>query len=228
MAGSEQQAVPTDAKVMGIILATHNRGKLSELCALLADLPVEVCSMVDVLGEPLAVVEDGETFEANALKKARAVAEVAHMVTLADDSGLEVDALGGRPGVRSARFASESATDGENNAALLEMLQDVEDAERAARFRCAMALVDPWDPDGAIVVEGRCEGSVTRSPSGTGGFGYDPLFLVEGRSCTMAELSADDKNRISHRARALAAMRPHLVALLERRRAQAAAVSAAD
>jgi XTP/dITP diphosphohydrolase len=144
------------------------------------------------------------------------------MVTLAEDSGLEVDALGGRPGVRSARFAKEGATDAENNALLLSSLSEVDDDQRTARFRCVMVLVDPWSPGEPIVTEGRCEGRIAREPRGAGGFGYDPLFVVTGEDMTMAELPEHRKNEISHRARAAAAMRPRLIALA-RDRARAAA-----
>jgi XTP/dITP diphosphohydrolase len=207
----------TTSNIMSILVATTNPGKLTELRALLANLPVEVLTVADVLGQVQPVVEDGETFEANAQKKAREVAQAAQMITLADDSGLEVDALGGRPGVRSARFAKEGATDAENNAALLEMMQDVDDGQRTARFRCTIALCDPWAPEQSAVVEGRCEGSIARNPSGAGGFGYDPLFVVSGLDRTMAELGAEEKNRISHRARALEAIRPMLEALVRQR-----------
>jgi XTP/dITP diphosphohydrolase len=127
-----------------LLLATTNRGKLVELRALLADLPIELVSLATVLPDRPPPVEDGTTFEDNARIKARAGASAAVMVTLAEDSGLEVDALGGRPGVRSARFAGEGATDAENNATLLKALEDVEDEQRTARFRCAMILLDPW------------------------------------------------------------------------------------
>ena len=148
-------------------------------------------------------------------------------MTLADDSGLEVDALGGRPGVRSARFAGEGATDGENNAALLDALGTVDRAfagetetPTTARFRCVIALVDPWSTGEPILAEGRCEGHVLREPRGSGGFGYDPLFLVEGSERTMAELTLEEKNRVSHRAKALVALRPTLVALIEKKLAE--------
>jgi XTP/dITP diphosphohydrolase len=216
-----------------LCLATTNRGKLAELRSLLADLPIELLSLSAVLpGQPQAV-EDGVTFLDNARIKARAAAAAGMMVTLAEDAGLEVDALGGRPGVRSARFAGEKATDAENNAALLEALDEVEDDQRAARFRCVMVLIDPWGEGESreIVAEGRCEGSVTRQPSGGGGFGYDPLFVVAGLDGgdpqaprlgrTMAELGEDEKNRLSHRAQAVAALRPALLDLIARRRAAA-------
>lgn len=198
-----------------LVVATHNRGKLAELRALLADLDVEVVALRDVLGRELVVVEDGATFEANALKKARAAFEATTMLTLADDSGLEVDALGGAPGVHSARYAGKHATDAENNAKLIDALGSEATTEGSggthavkARFRCVLALVDPYWNDGApYVVEGVCEGHVTRTPRGDHGFGYDPLFVVDGADRTMAELSEDEKNRVSHRARAFAKLR---------------------
>jgi XTP/dITP diphosphohydrolase len=195
-----------------LVVATTNPGKLEELRALLSDLPLDVRSVADVLGEPLAVVEDGATFADNAVKKALAVAEATLMLSLADDSGLEVDALGGRPGVRSARFAHERASDAENNAALLAALDPLrgpEDGELRARFRCVLALVDPFTGGGLPrVVEGVCEGAITRAPRGSGGFGYDPLFVVDGLQKTMAEVDPETKNRVSHRAAAFAALRP--------------------
>lgn len=198
-----------------LVVATNNRGKLDELRHILADMNVEVLSIQDVSKKPIHVVEDGDTFEANAIKKAREVANATMMLTLADDSGLEVEALGGAPGVRSARFAGERATDAENNAALLAALDTLSaDAtgtrtgDFKARFRCVLALVDPFVRDGEpYVVEGTCNGKITRTPRGSGGFGYDPLFLVEGTDKTMAELSEEEKNRLSHRARAVQALR---------------------
>jgi XTP/dITP diphosphohydrolase len=217
-----------------LVVATGNRGKLEELRALLATLPVDVIGVRDLLGEAPHVVEDGETFAENAVKKARAVAEATLMMSLADDSGLEVDALGGRPGVRSARFAHARATDAENNAALLSALDAVGDAELAgamdeggfrARFRCVLALIDPFTGGGQpILVEGVCEGAITRTPRGSGGFGYDPLFVVGATHKTMAELDPEEKNRVSHRARAFAALRPALERVLAERAEQVAKV----
>lgn len=205
-----------------LVVATNNRGKLEELRHLLAGLDVELLSLQDVMRKRFDVAEDGETFEDNAIKKAREVASVTAMLTLADDSGLEVDALGGAPGVRSARFAGERATDAENNAALLAALDELSadghgarTSDVTARFRCVLALVDPLAQGGApFVVEGSCEGTITRTPRGSGGFGYDPLFLVDGTDKTMAELSEDEKNRVSHRARAAQELRPTLERLL--------------
>jgi XTP/dITP diphosphohydrolase len=199
-----------------LLVATQNKGKLEELRALLADLAVDVLSPADAGVDALVVKEDGATFEANATKKAKAYASATMMLTLADDSGLEVDALGGAPGVRSARFASETATDAENNAALLAALEALEATERKAggfpaRFRCVLALCDPYADGGEpALVLGRCEGAIVASPRGGGGFGYDPLFVVAGGERTMAELGADEKNRLSHRAQAFQRLRPVL------------------
>jgi XTP/dITP diphosphohydrolase len=202
-----------------LVVASSNRAKIIELGALAADLAVELMGLDEALPDHLPIVEDGDTFEANAILKARFVAEATVMLALADDSGLEVDALGGRPGVRSARFAHDRATDAENNAALLASLADVEEEHRTARFRCVLALFDPWAPKGTeiVIARGNCEGSIAREPRGTGGFGYDPLFMVRGKNRTMAELSDVEKNALSHRALALQALRPTLADLLSSR-----------
>jgi XTP/dITP diphosphohydrolase len=189
-----------------LVVATSNPGKLRELRSLLTALPVEIKTAKDVLGYYPDIVEDGEHFEDNALIKARAVAALSNCVTLADDSGLEVDALGGLPGVRSARYSGEKATDAENNAALLRAFAALGLTQSPARFRCSMALVEPG---GALLAlhNGVCEGVVTNEPRGTTGFGYDPLFIVsELGTRTMAELSDEEKNAVSHRGRALRAM----------------------
>ena len=198
-----------------LVVATHNRGKLDELRQLLGKLDIEVLSLAEVARKEILVVEDQDTFEGNAIKKAKEIAAATMMLTVADDSGLEVDALGGAPGVRSARFAGARAPDAENNAHLLASLDELEQdivgartTDYRARFRCVLALVDPFVKDGEpFVVEGRCEGKITRVPRGSGGFGYDPLFLVEGTDKTMAELSEAEKNKISHRARAVEKLR---------------------
>ncbi|WP_438033539.1 RdgB/HAM1 family non-canonical purine NTP pyrophosphatase [Sorangium sp. So ce204] len=200
-----------------LLAATSNRGKLAELRSLLSDLPIEVLSLSDVLPGAPPVVEDGATFLDNALLKVRAGALRSAMVTLAEDSGLEVDALDGRPGVRSARFAREDATDAENNEALLAALADVADDRRRARFRCVMVLLDPRSEAQPIVTEGRCEGWIGRQPRGAGGFGYDPLFVVEAYGRTMAELGEAEKNLVSHRGKAAREMRSSLEALVARR-----------
>jgi XTP/dITP diphosphohydrolase len=213
-----------------LVVATGNRGKLEELRALLSELPVDVVGVGEVLREPPHIVEDGVTFADNAIKKAVAIAHATMMLTLADDSGLEVDILEGRPGVRSARFAHERATDAENNAALLSelgLLGEPAEAGQGFRacFRCVLALVDPYTGGGAPrTVEGVCEGAITRTPRGSGGFGYDPLFVLPGGDKTMAELSDDEKNRVSHRSTAFAALRPVLEEVLTERRKQVARV----
>jgi XTP/dITP diphosphohydrolase len=203
-------------QVVTLVLATSNEGKVSELRALLADLPVQLVTVGDVLGEKLSISEDGATFEANAKQKALAVCRASRLVSLADDSGLEVDALGGRPGVRSARFAHDRATDAENNAALLRAMEEAPgDHERTARFRCVLALATPWWGDEVRIAEGRVDGVIARDPRGGGGFGYDPLFLPdEAGGRAMAELEGDEKNTISHRARAVHALRPVLIELI--------------
>jgi XTP/dITP diphosphohydrolase len=213
-----------------LVVATGNRGKLEEIRALLAGLPVDVRAVGDLLPTPPRVVEDGATFADNAVKKARAVAAATMCLTLADDSGLEVDLLDGRPGVHSARFAGERATDAENNAALLTALgafdaSVLHEKGLGARFRCVLALVDPFTGGGEPrQTEGVCEGTITRTARGSGGFGYDPLFVVQGSERTMAELTDDEKSQVSHRARALATMRPLIERALEERRAQVARV----
>jgi XTP/dITP diphosphohydrolase len=209
-------------KAMTIVLATQNPGKLAELRTLFAPLAVEVVSIRDVAPGYVAPPEDGATFEDNATKKAVAAAAATQLVAIADDSGLEVDALGGRPGVRSARFAREGATDAENNATLLDALQEVDDAGRTARFRCVIALCDPFaDPRATVRVEGRCEGAIARSPRGESGFGYDPLFVVQGADRTFAELGESEKNGISHRGKAARALLAHVESLVAARLAEA-------
>ena len=175
-------------ELLTIVLATSNPGKILELRALLADLPIQLVPVAEVLGEQPNIVEDGATFQENALIKARAVSQATRTFALADDSGLEVDALAGRPGVRSARFAHERATDAENNAALLCELEDVEASARGARFRCVLALVSPFHESDVYLAEGSSEGSICRVPRGNGGFGYDPLFVPTGHALSFAEL----------------------------------------
>lgn len=202
-----------------VVLASHNKGKLAELRRILEpELPgIEVLGLDDI-GDFAEPVEDQPTFEGNALLKARAAAKATGLPSLADDSGICVDALNGMPGVLSARWSGR-AQEGDsrpvaerNNALLLDQLADVPDDRRGGEFRCAMALVTP---SGAEVVEiGIMRGRVQRGPTGDGGFGYDPLFVAEGYDVSTAELSADDKDAISHRGKALRAMVPRLVALL--------------
>lgn len=199
-----------------LVIATSNRGKLAELRRMLARLDVEVLGLRDVFDEVPEIPEEAATFEENALFKASFVAKRIGIATLADDSGLEVDALSGDPGVHSARFAGPNATDAENNAQLLEALRHLPGEPWTARFRCVLALVDP-EGSAPIIKEGSCEGAITRTPRGENGFGYDPLFVLAGRDSTMAELADEEKNRISHRARALEAMLPELEARLQGR-----------
>ena len=206
------------SELLSIVVATSNEGKLNELRRLLGNLPVQLLSATSVLGEPFQVNEDGFTFESNAVKKAKAACAATGLYALADDSGLEVEALGGRPGVRSARFAHERATDAENNAALLRELEQVDEGARSARFRCVLSLVDPWHESDVHVAEGSCEGSIARAPRGSRGFGYDPLFLVSGQGGkAMAELSEAEKNQVSHRGRAVQALRSVLFELINAR-----------
>ena len=201
-----------------VVVATTNRGKLRELRAMLAVLPIDLVTPSDILGRTIDVVEDGATFEVNAEKKALAVACATTLPTLADDSGLEVDALDGRPGVRSARFAGERATDAENNRKLLHELEALgHEAVRTARFRCAVVFVDPAHLDVACRASGACEGAIAPIARGTGGFGYDPIFVVDAAAGrTMAELDDAAKSECSHRAHAIAALLPSLRAWLAR------------
>jgi XTP/dITP diphosphohydrolase len=187
-------------KILELVVATGNPGKLAEIRRLLADVGITVCGLDDIAGVP-EIVEDGDTFEENALKKARTVARFTDCLTLADDSGLVVDGLGGAPGVRSARYAGEGACDADNNRKLLAELQGVPFARRQAAFCCAVVLCRP---DGwCRVFHGRLAGLITEQPRGEGGFGYDPLFLVPEFGKTLAEIPLETKNRISHRGQAL-------------------------
>lgn len=190
-----------------LVLASRNKGKIKELQTLLTDLPWQVCSLLDFPDGP-EVEEDGATFLENALKKASVVAKTLQMWTLADDSGLEVDYLNGAPGVYSARFAGVHGDDGKNNEKLLTLLDGVPWAQRTARFRAALAFVGPNGE--AWTTEGTCEGIIALAPQGDGGFGYDPLFYLPELGQTMAELPADLKNRISHRAVAMQKFRRYL------------------
>ena len=180
-----------------IVLATGNKGKVKEFEGLLHGIAVRIIGLGD-LESPPEVVEDGETFMENALKKARTIAKYSGRPALADDSGLAVDALGGKPGVYSARYSGEGATDEKNIDKLLRELGDTE--HRSARFVCSLALVTPDGEE--TVVSGECEGVILTGPRGSGGFGYDPVFYLPEYGKTMAEIPADLKNRISHRAHA--------------------------
>ena len=183
-----------------LVVATRNRGKLKELQALLAGAVDVVRCAADFPDFP-ETIEDGLTFRENALKKAREAMLFTGLPALADDSGLVVNALDGRPGVYSARFAGEGAEDGANNHRLLEELSDVPAGQRQAAFVCVLAFVTP--AGGEQVFSGRVGGHILTSTRGDSGFGYDPLFLVDGCDQTMAELSPQEKNTISHRGQAL-------------------------
>jgi XTP/dITP diphosphohydrolase len=189
---------------MKIVLASANAGKQREFAALLTPARFEL-----VLQSELGVTsvdESGVSFAENALLKAQHAARRTGLAALADDSGIEVDALGGRPGVYSARYAGLGASDGDNNALLLRELQAVPDARRTARYRCVLVLMRHPEDASPLVVDGVWEGRIAQAPSGTGGFGYDPLFIPKGMACTAAELDPAEKNRISHRALALKAL----------------------
>lgn len=187
-----------------LVLATGNAGKLRELRAMLAPSGVEVLPLSDFTGS--AAEETGSTFVENAALKARFAARAAGLPAIADDSGLEVDALGGAPGIRSARYAGEAAGDAANNAKLLLELAAVPDARRGARYRCAMVFVVGPDDPAPLVREASWEGRIATAPRGAGGFGYDPLFIVAGTERTAAEFEAGEKNRASHRGKALRAL----------------------
>jgi XTP/dITP diphosphohydrolase len=192
-----------------LVLASANPGKQREFAALLAPLGIELL-LQSALGVP-SVPETGTSFEANALLKARHAALASGLPALADDSGLEVDALGGRPGVHSARYAGEAATDQDNNAKLLRELTNVSASARRARYRCVLALLQaPRDP-APLLAQGSWEGQIACAPAGTGGFGYDPLFVPQGFEHTVAQLPPELKNRLSHRAVAFAMLVRELV-----------------
>ncbi len=185
-----------------LVLATRNRGKIEEFRALLGEFGVDIKSLDD-FGPLPPVEEDGETFEENAYKKAHFTARALGFPALADDSGLEVEALGGQPGVLSARYAGEGAGDGDNNRKLLKALEGK--AGRKAAFQCVIAIAVPRGP--ALIYEGRCEGEITPEERGKNGFGYDPVFFYPPLNRTFAELSREEKNRVSHRGQAMAELR---------------------
>lgn len=185
-----------------LVLATRNEGKISEFKDLIADCGIEIKSLKDFGPIPM-VEEDGATFEDNAYKKAAFTAKVLGVPALADDSGLMVGALGGMPGVKSARYAGEDATDKENNLKLLKAMKDVE--ERDAFFMCTIAIAVPAGP--ALIYEGRCDGHITQEQIGKNGFGYDPLFYFPPLKKTFAQMKSEEKNRVSHRGKAMAELR---------------------
>ena len=194
-------------KVNRILFATGNQGKMKEVREILADLGVEVISMREA-GVSAEIVEDGETFEENAVIKARTIMELTGEVTLADDSGLEIDALGGEPGVYSARYMGEDTSYHIKNNDLIRRLSQVPRQQRTARFVCSIAAAFP---DGEIITtDGVIEGLIGYEEKGENGFGYDPIFVVPQLGCTTAQLSDEQKNEISHRGKALRKMKEEL------------------
>ena len=186
---------------MHLLVATKNAGKVKELNALLADLPLKLRSL-DEFPNIVEAEENGVTFAENAVLKAQSYARQTGLETLADDSGLEVEALGGKPGVFSARYAGENAGDAERIKKLLRELDETKDSERRARFVCAMAISNP-EGEIKFLAEGACDGRISPAAKGTNGFGYDPVFVPEGYEQTFGELPDPIKRRISHRARAV-------------------------
>ena len=199
---------------MDLVVATSNERKFKEIAEILEDPGLRLlpwwCLSIGSLP-----TEDGQTFEENAAKKARVAAELTGEVVLADDSGLEIEALGGMPGIHSARFAGERADDEERNRCILELLKGVPPERRGARFRCVVAIAEP---DGPLhLTAGICEGVIAPSPRGDHGFGYDPIFYLPEHGCTMAELGLAVKNQVSHRARALAKAKGILKSIINAR-----------
>jgi XTP/dITP diphosphohydrolase len=194
-----------------LVVATRNPGKLAEFADLLDGLDIDLRSLADFPGTPI-VAEDSDSYVGNAMAKARLIAQHVGWPALGDDSGLEVDALGGRPGPRSARFAGEPTDDRRNIEKLLHLLDGVPDAARTAHFRCALVVARP---DGqTLTAEGICDGCIARVPTGSAGFGYDPVFLVPEIGRTFAQLDAAEKHRLGHRGQAIARLRTRLVAFL--------------
>lgn len=197
---------------MKMILASKNEHKLQEIKYILKDFGIELISMAEAGLENLEIIEDGETFEENSMKKAVTVMKKTNTISIADDSGLEVNYLGGKPGVYSARFAGENATNSQNNNKLLKMLENVPMTERGGRF---VSVISVAFPDGQrLSVRGECEGIISLEEKGTKGFGYDPLFIVPEYNKTFAELGNEIKNNISHRAKALVKFRKELKNIL--------------
>ena len=193
-----------------LVLATRNRDKIREIRSILKQTGIRLCCAEEFEGFP-EVEEDGTSLEENAAKKASQVAQSLGLFAIADDSGLEVDWLGGAPGIFSARFAGQGATYEQNNRKLLRLLRGVPAERRTARFRCVIALASP---QGRIwTVEGKCEGLIAEKPRGNRGFGYDPVFVVPSLGKTFAELHPTEKNRISHRAKALQELKKLLAKL---------------
>ncbi len=195
---------PHREKIMDLVLATRNLDKVKEIRAFLDGLGHRILTLEAFPSVP-EVVEDGDSYEANAMKKALTVSKYTGKMSLADDTGLEVDALQGQPGLFSARFAGEDATYADNRRKLLSLMKDVPSQQRTARFRCVMVLAKPEGK--ARTVEGVVEGSITLEEKGEGGFGYDPVFYLPEVGKTLAQLTFEEKNKVSHRARALEKIR---------------------
>ena len=198
-----------------LIVATRNKGKMREVREALKGLGLRIRALSDFRDVP-EVEEDGETFVENALKKARYYSKYFGKITLADDSGLEVDSLNGLPGIHSARYAGEKVSTQENNEKLLTKMNGFPPSKRGARFRCVIAVVSP---DGReLLAEGSCRGKIGLKEKGRKGFGYDPLFILPNYGKTMAQLPLEEKNRISHRGKALKKIRRMLLSFLDRDR----------
>lgn len=198
-----------------VVVASLNRAKVREIGEILAaeGVEFEVVPLSD-FPEVTLPPETGETFAENALLKARAASQATGLPAIADDSGLEVDALGGEPGVRSARYAGEGARDVDRYRKVLDLLTEVPDEDRGARFRCAAAFISPEGME--LLAEGTCEGRLAREARGEGGFGYDPIFLPEGYEVTMAQLTPEQKHALSHRGQAFRALARELRRALSR------------
>jgi XTP/dITP diphosphohydrolase len=197
----------------GVLIATSNRGKIKEIKHILIDVGhIRFISLSELDHDGFEVEEHGLSFKDNALIKAEAYAEEFGYVALADDSGLEVEYLNGAPGINSARYAGIDATDEQRVQKLLGELNGVPATKRKAQFRCVICLYDPNGKE-SVFAEGVCTGVITNAPSGSNGFGYDPIFIPDGYKCTLAELSPEQKNSISHRGRALRSLKEKLLHL---------------
>ena len=191
-----------------IVLASGNQKKIQELQDILAPLNYEIVPQGSLNIDD--AVEDGLSFVENAIKKARHAAKLSGLPALADDSGIEVDAINGQPGIYSARFSGEQATDQKNNDKLLSLLEDTPEAERTARFQCVIVYMRHAEDPTPIICQGSWEGRILKAPQGEGGFGYDPLFYVSEHQCSAAELSKEQKHALSHRGKALALLKAAL------------------
>lgn len=204
---------------MEIIFATNNQDKMKEIREIMSDFPVTILSLKDA-GIKADIVEDGTTFEENAIIKATAVCRMTGKVVLADDSGLEIDFLGGEPGIYSARYMGEDTSYHIKNARLIERLDGVPDEKRTARFVCAVAAAFPCNDPSEIkteTVRGTIEGIIGYKEEGENGFGYDPIFYLPERGCTTASLSMEEKNKISHRGNALKKIKPRIEEYLQKK-----------